>query len=70
MADNEFIESGYRVDYDGCAEITTTLCKCHNEAVNVWTHVVGSFIMLVFAILIVVFHEDHESVGQIGWQRY
>ena len=50
--DNELIKSGYRIDYEGPCEVASTICKCHNETVNVWTHLVGSLVLLTFTILV------------------
>ena len=57
--DNEYIKSRYRVDYEGSCEVATTVCKCHNETVNVWTHLFGSIFMLTLAIFVLV---DFENV--------
>ena len=62
------IESGYRVDYVGTKEVASTICKCHNDTVNIWTHLIGSAILFVFAIIfLVVYEENHSSRAHIGW---
>ena len=70
MRDNDYIMSGYRLDYEGSFEVSQTLCKCHNETVNVWTHMIGSLIMLTCGILFIVYHENHATVGEVAWQLY
>lgn len=56
--DNEYIKSRYRIDYEGCFEVGSTVCKCHNETVNVCTHLIGAFIMLILCIFILVDYEN------------
>ena len=70
MRDNDYIKTGYRIDYEGAYEVSQTICKCHNETVNIWTHLIGSLIMLTSAILCLIFYENYSSVGQVGWQMY
>lgn len=40
IRDNEFIHSGYRVNYD-CWSAAKSICELHNETMNVWTHLLG-----------------------------
>lgn len=68
--DNENIKSGYRIDYEGTREVVGTLCKCHNETVNIWTHLIGSLVMLTAGILFLVYFEDVSTVAQKGWTAY
>ena len=58
MRDNDYIKSGYRIDYEGAGELSTTICKCHNETVNIWTHLVGSLVMLTSGIMYLIFSEN------------
>ena len=60
------IETGYRVDYIGTRELASTLCKCHNDTVNIWTHLIGSAVLFVFTIIFLVLQENHSSIAQIG----
>ena len=46
MRNNIFIRRGYRVGYNTYATQTKTLFMCHNETVNVWSHL-GTAIFLV-----------------------
>ncbi|KAJ0395681.1 hypothetical protein P43SY_002474 [Pythium insidiosum] len=45
LADNSYIHSGYRLHYS-VRECFLSLFELHNETLNVWTHMVGSFIFL------------------------
>lgn len=42
LQDNEYIKSGYRVNHSSCCLATKSLFTCHNESVNVWSHLLGS----------------------------
>lgn len=68
--DNEFIKSRYRVDYEGACEVATTVCKCHNETVNVWTHLIGSAFMFTLAIFVLVDYENVKMVAEYGWDLF
>ena len=49
--DNKFIVRGYRINHNTCGRLIKSLCTCHNEFVNVWSHIGG---VLVFIIMITV----------------
>ena len=68
--DNDYIKSGYRIDYQGAYEVACTLCSCHNETVNVWTHGVASLIMLTSGILFILYYENIGSIAQEGWTQF
>ena len=46
LQDNEYIISGYRVNHDSCCEATKSLFTCHNESVNIWSHLLGAVLFL------------------------
>lgn len=46
-----YIDSGYRVDFEKTGEVAQTICKCHNDTVNVWTHLVGCLVLFIFSII-------------------
>ena len=50
--DNEYIERGYRVNHDTFCKMLKSLCTCHNESVNVWSHMLGSFAYLLMIIIV------------------
>jgi hypothetical protein len=58
--DNEFIVHGYRINFHSCNKILNSLCMCHNETVNVWTHLVGA--LFTFLLIVVTF----SMVGAYG----
>ena len=49
--DNKFIVRGYRINHNTCGRLFKSLCTCHNEFVNVWSHFIG---VLVFLVMITV----------------
>ena len=65
MRDNEYLLTGYRCHYDTWRGIWSTLFMCHNETVNVWSHLLGC-IGFVVAIMFVAFGINNMSKdGQI-----
>ena len=52
--DNEYITRGYRINHNSNTEIAQSLCTCHNQTVNVWSHCFGvyMFILLFVGLLI------------------
>uniref|UniRef100_M4BRW2 Uncharacterized protein n=1 Tax=Hyaloperonospora arabidopsidis (strain Emoy2) TaxID=559515 RepID=M4BRW2_HYAAE len=49
LADNSYIRSGYRLHYSA-QDCFLSLFELHNETLNVWTHIMGSFIFLMLMI--------------------
>jgi hypothetical protein len=41
LRDNEFIHKGYRINYQTFWLVMKSLFMCHNETVNIWTHLLG-----------------------------
>jgi len=50
--------------------VASTICKCHNETVNVWTHFLGGIGMFIFAMFIIVVYKNYEAVGTEGWDSF
>lgn len=48
--DNEFILAGYRINHHSCCSTVKSLFTCHNESVNVWSHLMGAAVFLGFFI--------------------
>ena len=55
IQDNEYIRSGYRINFHNIRSIFCSLFMLHNETVNVWSHLIGVFIFFVL-IFIVTFY--------------
>ena len=49
--DNLYITRGYRINHNTCRSILKSLFSCHNEFVNVWSHIIG---VLVFLVLLTI----------------
>lgn len=56
MQDNEIIKTGYRVGYKGHKAVMSTMCMCHNETVNIWTHFIGALTFLGLCIVVIAFY--------------
>lgn len=48
LQDNEYIKSGYRIEHNSCCLAAKSLFTCHNESVNVWSHLFGAVLFLAF----------------------
>ncbi len=48
---NDYLLSGYRINYNSWKQILSSLFEWHNETVNIWTHLLG---FIVFTILLMV----------------
>jgi adiponectin receptor len=48
LQDNEHIVEGYRIGFDSPKKVIKSLFMVHNETVNIWTHLVGTIIVLFF----------------------
>ena len=60
MVDNEFIKSGYRMNYKGYRNVCCTMFKCHNETFNVWSHFLGKLVFLSICIFIGIHYPNME----------
>jgi len=58
LADNQFIKTGYRVNL-GWRLSAKSICKLHNETMNVWTHLTGFAFVLVLLILTMLSISPH-----------
>lgn len=45
--DNEYIERGYRINHNSCCSAVKSIGSCHNETVNVWSHLGGAIFFLL-----------------------
>ena len=50
LIDNEYIQRGYRINFNSHGEIFKSLFMLHNESVNVWSHLIG--VIIFFCLLI------------------
>lgn len=66
LRDNEFIHSGYRLNFSSTKRILKSLFMLHNESVNVWSHLLGVFLFLILIIYTLNwtgFPDDHQEAG-------
>ena len=71
LLDNEYIEDGYRIDHDSCCKATKSLFTCHNESVNIWSHLMGSLVMLTFFVILwVILMPERFEVGKQYLESY
>ena len=58
--DNRYIVSGYRINHNSCRSVCKSLFTCHNESVNVWSHIAGVsvFIGLLITLCVQVIPEQ------------
>lgn len=54
VVDNEFIRSGYRINHHSCCRSFKSLFTCHNETVNVWSHLLGAIFFLILLMGLIV----------------
>lgn len=66
LRDNEYLKSGYRMGQKGICEVTSTMCQCHNETVNIWTHFIGAISFIGFLVLLLVIYSNTEAIGYKG----
>ena len=45
--DNEFILTGYRINYNTWPRIRASIFQIHNETMNIWSHLIGAIIFMV-----------------------
>jgi channel protein (hemolysin III family) len=50
--DNEYIQKGYRAHYT-LREAALSMFRCHNETLNVWTHLLGSVAIVALLVFTV-----------------
>lgn len=50
LRDNEFLQTGYRVNYYKKRDILKSLFQAHNETLNIWTHLIGALLFIWFIV--------------------
>lgn len=50
--DNNYIVRGYRINHTTCKSLCKSLFKCHNESVNIWSHIGGVIVFIILMIII------------------
>jgi adiponectin receptor len=52
--DNEYIKTGYRVNFNKVKHIFQSLFIFHNESINIWSHLLGAVLFVIFVGYIIV----------------
>lgn len=65
LADNSYIRSGYRLNYS-VRDCVLSLFELHNETLNVWTHMVGSFIFLTLMLYLALASDGLAARGAVA----
>jgi hypothetical protein len=58
--DNEFIHSGYRINFNSKWKIFKSLFVLHNEFVNVWSHILGALFVVILIIYTALYIRTHK----------
>ncbi len=61
LRDNEFIHSGYRINFNSTWKIFKSLFVLHNEFVNVWTHILGAIFVVLLILYTSMYITSHKS---------
>lgn len=57
--DNDYIISGYRINYNTPWLTIKSLFHRHNELLNIWTHVIGALLALLMIMQILIYADHH-----------
>lgn len=60
---NESLRSSYRANHSNFREATGTICQCHNETVNIWTHLIGAVGFLSLCFIIHLCYVNWDLIG-------
>lgn len=65
LRDNEFIKSGYRMNFDSTKKIMRSLFMFHNESFNVWSHLIGVLLFVLLLGYTVIWLEIPSKVSEL-----
>ena len=71
LKDNEYIKTGYLLNINSVSKVFRSLFKCHNETMNVWTHLLGTFtaIFLIFYTGIYISAYKEKILTVVGYEN-
>ena len=55
IIDNEYILTGYRINFNSIGLTLKSLFMCHNESTNIWSHLLGVIMFICFILYIIFF---------------
>ena len=59
--DNEYIKSGYLINCNSPKKITKSLFILHNESINIWTHLLGVILVIIFIVYTSIFITSYKT---------
>ena len=62
MKDNEFIIKGYRINFNTIKKIIKSLFIIHNESFNIWSHILGACLSLIFLFYTILIIKSHKNL--------
>ena len=69
LRDNPHLLTGYRINHHTTADVIRSLFYAHNELVNVWSHLISAFaVMVIIAIMVFVYPSINTSSNN-GWMK-
>jgi len=64
--DNEYILTGYRVNYVGTGQTLKTMFYLHNETFNIWSHFIGMMVFLAIAYEVTRSYPNLKNLAMSG----
>ena len=61
LRDNEYIKHGYRINFNNTRQVMKSLFMLHNESVNIWSHLLGVVMVIVFIVYTSIFIKSHKN---------
>lgn len=59
--DNEFIHSGYRINFNSSKHVLKSLFMIHNESVNIWSHLLGAGLIIILVAYTSIYYQSHKA---------
>ena len=60
--DNHYIYSGYWINYESYSDCVKSTCQCHNQTMNIWTHLLGMIFFLFLMASLLINHQTSSEV--------
>ena len=64
------LRSAYRINHISFKQASGSMCKCHNETVNIWTHLIGAVGFFSLCFIILLCYENWHLIGSEGPEFY
>lgn len=68
--DNEYIIRGYRINHNTCKRTCSSLFSCHNESVNVWSHLCGVGLFFTIFLFLFLTYQTNEQLSDQMYQKF